>query len=128
MFTFEKMDDIRGKIDFYKLKVDGSILLDNFVEKITTNPRYKKEYLNILSWMEHYSNNKLVGREKFRTLDNKKEPYTLFEFKSDHLRVYGMGRTGGEVIIFGGYKNHQKKDVKWLRVVAKDIYKQQIQI
>jgi len=123
MFAFEKMDEIRGKIPFYKLKKQDSIQLDDFEKELDASPKYKKEYLKILSWMDLYSHGELVGKEKFRKLDHEKNPYALFEFKSKSLRVYGMGCPGGELIILGGYKNRQIKDIKRVRKIAQEVYK-----
>lgn len=126
MFAFEKMTEIRGKIPFYKLKKQDNIQLDDFETELVASPKYIKEYLKILSWMDLYSNGELVGKEKFRTLDHDKSPYTLFEFKSRNLRVYGMGCPGGEIIILGGYKNRQNRDLKRVRKIAEAVYKSDI--
>lgn len=38
-----------------------------------------------------------------------------YEFKDGDLRVYGISKFGGKVIIMGGYKNRQKKDYRTFR-------------
>ena len=42
MFGVVKIEEIRGKIEFYKLVVDGEVLLDNFESKIRNKPQYLK--------------------------------------------------------------------------------------
>ena len=128
MFVFVKMDEIKGRIPFYKLKKHNNIQLDDFEFELNKNPSYSKEYPRILSWMNLYSNGELVGKGKFRMLDNRMEPYPLFEFKSRNLRVYGMGCSGGELIILGGIKNRQNRDIKSVRKTADEVYKSKIKI
>jgi hypothetical protein len=126
MFVLEKMDEIKGRIPFYKLKKHNYNQLDDFETEIDNHTGYLKEYRKILSWMDMYSNGELVGKAKFRRLDSAKEPYSLFEFKSKNLRVYGMGCPLGELIILAGYKNRQNRDIKRVREIAKEVYQGKI--
>jgi len=126
MFAFIKMDEIKGRISFYKLKSQNNIQLDDFETDLFKNPTYKKEYRKIISWMDLYSNGELVGMAKFHKLDNEKEPYPLFKFKSKHLRIYGMACPFGELIILAGFKNRQNRDIKRVRKIAKEVYQEKI--
>lgn len=126
MFVFEKMDEIKGRIPFYKLKKHNYNQLDHFETALVNNPGYMKEYRKILSWMDLYSNGEIVGKTKFRKLDCGKGPYPLFEFKSKNLRVYGMGGPFGELILLAGYKNRQNRDIERVRKIAKAVYQEKI--
>ena len=60
--------------------------------------------------MQAVSNLKSLPYTKFHFYDDKKGDYREFEFKSKHLRVYGITQTGGKIIITGGAKVDQTKD------------------
>ena len=51
-----------------------------------------------------------VPYEKFHFYDDGKDGIREFEFKSKHLRVYGITQHDGKLIILGGTKVKQKDD------------------
>ncbi len=43
-----------------------------------------------------------------------------YEFKSKHLRIYVMKVKHGKLVVLGGTKNAQKKEIKRFRSIKKD--------
>ena len=111
IFALEKIDAIKGKQEFLKLKVDNKCLFDEFENSLES--RYKSELIGIYSCMQEVANLKSVPETKFHFYDNnkkRKDGIREFEFKSKHLRVYGITQPNGKIIITGGTKAKQKDD------------------
>ena len=66
--------------------------------------------VGIYAVMNEVANLRAVPSTKFHFYDKTKGGYREFEFKSKHLRVYGIGQPGGKIIITGGTKANQKQD------------------
>ena len=101
-----------------KLYIDELCMFDEFEEEIEKKGQYEEELYAIYSLMEDVADNKLLPKEKLRDITiNKKEKFKEYEFKSKHLRVYAIKAPDGKVVIMGGYKNRQKKDIKKFRSI-----------
>lgn len=97
-------------------------MFDEFEKEIEHRGQYEEELYAIYSLMEDVADNKLLPKEKFRDITiKKKDKIKEYEFKSKHLRVYAIKAPDGKVLVMGGYKNHQKKDIKKFRSI-KDKY------
>ncbi len=112
-FALEKIDAVRGQQQFDKLIVDGKCPFDEFVEGL--EEQYKGEMAGIYNHMQDVANLKKLPPKKFHFYDNdkkkkRKDGVREFEFKSKHLRVYGITKPGGKIIITGGTKAKQKAD------------------
>ena len=93
-------------------------MFDKFEEEIENRGQYEDELYAIYSLMEDVADNKLLPKEKFRDITiNKNDKIKEYEFKSKHLRVYAIKARDGKVVVMGGYKNHQKKDIKRFRFI-----------
>lgn len=127
-FRLRKIEEIEGKQDIFKMEIDDICLFDKFEQEIERIGQYEQELCSIFSLIEDVSNNKLLPKKKFRDLTNtKKDNIKEFEFKSKHLRVYAIKTKEGKVIIFGGYKNNQGRDIKKLRKI-KSRYKKALEL
>lgn len=114
-FALIEIEGIEGKQKFYKLEKDGICEFDVFYDKIKAQKRYYPELLTIIDKMDYVSNLGRLPKTKFRPLTPKKEQVKEYEFKTKHLRVYAIHEEKtGKVIISGGYKKDQKKDIKHL--------------
>jgi len=112
-FALRKIDAIRGKQEFDKLIVDEKCPFDAFEEDL--EEQYKAEMAGIYHYMEDVANLKAVPDDKFHFYDNdkkkkRKDGVREFEFKSKHLRVYGITKSNGKIIITGGTKAKQKAE------------------
>lgn len=117
-FVLEEIKAVKGKQAFHKLVIDGICPFDKFETEIET--RYKPELTGIYAVMNQVANLKSVPYKKFHFYDNAKGNYREFEFKSKHLRVYGITQTDGKIIITGGTKANQKKDETLFRKLKTD--------
>ena len=117
-YSLNEIEGIEGKQSIYKLHIDELCMFDEFEEEIEKKGQYEEELYAIYSLMEDVADNKLLPKEKFRDITiNKKEKFKEYEFKSKHLRVYAIKAPDGKVVIMGGYKNRQKKDIKKFRSI-----------
>lgn len=116
-FTLKQIEAIRGKQEFYQLVIDGKGQLDIFESILEA--KYKSEFKSLLVYMEFIANNCTLPNTKFREITPTKEKVKEYEFKSKHLRIYAIQKMNGKIIILGGYKNAQKKDIKRFRALKK---------
>ena len=120
-FAKERINAINGKLPFYQLVVDGEKALDKFENKLEKS--YGSELRTLITYMEYFATNygsKSLPPKKFKYLDGKKQSDLVkeFEFKSKHLRIYGIIKDGA-IIMLGGYKNSQPEDIIKFRSLKK---------
>jgi len=113
IFALEIIEAIKGKQEFVKLIVDGKCPFDEFENSLEN--LYKSELVGIYHYMQDVADLKSVPTNKFHFYDlNKKQKnkdgVREFEFKSKHLRVYGITKPNGKIIITGGKKVNQDDD------------------
>ena len=125
-FALEKLDAIRGKQEFNKLIVDGECPIDEFEKSLEV--QYKAEMAGIYHYMQDVADLKSVAKDKFHYYDKDKKKKNKngvreFEFKSKHLRVYGITKPNGKIIITGGTKNTQKDNQNEFRKLKKQYLK-----
>ena len=66
------------------------------------------------------ANLKMLPKEKMRDLTPKNEFVKEYEIKTKHLRIYFIHqKQKGKIIILGGFKNMQPKDIERFRVIKK---------
>lgn len=113
IFALRKIEAIKGKQEFDKLVVDGKCPFDEFEKSLEA--QYKAELAGIYNYMQNVADLKAVPEDKYHFYDNNKKQrgkdgVREFEFKSKHLRVYGITKPNGKIIITGGTKAKQKVD------------------
>ena len=118
IFALEKIEAIKGKQEFVKLKVGDKCPFDEFENSL--EKQYLPELLGIYHNMQDVADLKSLPETKFHFYDlNKKQKnkdgVREFEFKSKHLRVYGITKPNGKIIITGGTKANQKDDQNTFR-------------
>jgi hypothetical protein len=125
-FTLKEIDCIDGKQSIYKLVINNKCQFDEFEKEILNRGQYKNELSSIYSLIEDVANNKLLPKTRFRDITlSKKEMIKEYEFKSRNLRVYAIKSPGGKIILLGGYKSNQKKDIKKFRNIKAEYIKNQ---
>ena len=111
-FALRKIEAIKGKQEFDKLIVDDMCPFDLFESGL--EGQYRSELEGIYHIMQDVADLKLVPDTKFHFYDvgkNKnKDGVREFEFKSKHLRVYGITKPNGKIVITGGTKAKQKQE------------------
>ncbi|MFC2131044.1 hypothetical protein ACFLSQ_06380 [Bacteroidota bacterium] len=121
IFALEKIEAVKGNQDFYKLFIDGNCEFDDFEEEAKVN--YRSEINSVYTYMELVAKLITVSPRKFKDITPKKENVKEYEFKTKHLRIYAIKEPGGKLVICGGYKNTQPRDIRHFREVKKQYLK-----
>lgn len=117
-FEIKNIDAIKGTQKFYKLIKDGTCPIDEFENNL--EEAYISELRTIYAYMDQVANLKSLPWKKFHFYDKGKGVFREFEFKSKHLRVYGIVINEGKLIILGGRKVDQKADTTLFRRLKKE--------
>lgn len=117
-FEIRKIDAVIGKQKFFKLIKDNICQIDDFENDL--EEVYKPELRTIYAYMDQVANLKSLPKTKFHFYNNEKGGFREFEFKSKHLRVYGIVINEGKLIILGGTKANQKNDTNIFRKIKKE--------
>lgn len=108
IFVLKKIEEIVGKVEFYKLEKNGFCFFNEFCEEITKDGNHESELIKIQIIMDSIANNKLLPQNKYKKLDDSGN----WEIKTRNLRVYLFHeKKTGKIIVLGGKKNSQKKDI-----------------
>ncbi len=123
-FALIKIEQVKGKINFYKLEIDGTCEFDEFCQELD-RAETKKVLISIYATMESVANLSRLPGTKFKDLRGRKETDKVkdFEIKKDAYRVYLFKDDVGNIIVFGGSKNTQKKDIARLRRLKEEFLK-----
>ena len=122
-FALEKIRAVQGNQTFEKLLVDGVAPFDAFEEDLESKDRRSLE--KIYFYMNEVANNRPLPATKFKDVTPRRERVKEYEFKDGDLRVYGISKFGGKIIIIGGYKNQQEKDFRAFRSLKEQYLRQE---
>lgn len=118
IFALNKIEQVKGRINFFKLLIDNKCEFDEFCELLEKR-RDESKLRSIFGIMESVSSLNRLPETKFRELkgrptgDNVKE----YEIKKKPYRVYLFKDDDGNIVVFGSSKTRQKKDIKRLREI-----------
>ena len=122
-FALEFIDEIVGRLKFFKLLVNNRCEYDDFESQIKTEGSYSSELVTIQTRLHEIADGKLLPKEKFRNITPKKELVKEYEIKTRHLRVYLFHEEKtGRVIVCGGKKITQQKDINRFRRIKKEYF------
>ena len=94
---------------------------DEFEKQINDEISYSSELVIIQTRLQEIADGKLLPKEKFRNITPKKELVKEYEIKTRHLRVYLFHEEKtGRVIVYGGKKVTQQKDMNHFRRIKKE--------
>lgn len=117
-FALENIVAVQGCQKFYKLKVDAKCPIEEFVDGLES--QYETEMDTIYAYMNMVANLQTLPYNKYHPLNKHKiDKYREYEFKTKHLRVYVITQPGGKIVVMGGYKNTQEKDLTSFRALKK---------
>ena len=119
-FTLYPIDEINGKIRLFKLIINGLSPYDGFEEQIRHDGNLVKELNTIQTRLQQITNGLLLPETKFKKLKGCKDEHTEYKIKTHNLRVYLFKEAKtGNIIVFGGRKNTQSKDIHHFRKLKK---------
>ena len=122
MYTFalQKLNEVEGKLSFYKLIVNGSCDFDSFCAQCEQDGNLASELRTIQSRMQQLADLKTLPQEKHKDITLKNEAIKEYEIKTKHLRGYMFHeKNTGRVIVSGGKKGTQQSDIKHFRNIKK---------
>lgn len=112
--------------NFYSLNINGRDKYDEFKTFCEKN-NFLDELIKIQTLIitiakgEEYK----LPQTKLRQLKRgKKDKIPDFELKTKHLRLYFIKESNDRIVILGGKKTNQKKDINKLRGITKNYYNQ----
>lgn len=111
------MPEVKGIISFKKLVIDGFCPYEEFWMQVEKEGNLRKQLVGIVHNMNEVANRKSLPKEKFRDITPDKESVNEYEFKKGDLRVYAIKDVAGHIVILGGKKNSQKRDIKSFRSI-----------
>jgi putative component of toxin-antitoxin plasmid stabilization module len=118
-FALKRLEAVNCNQIVDKLIINDRCQFDDFEAEARRNNIYENEIGMIYSYLEYISNGSTLPNKHFRDITPVKQKVKEYEFKTKNLRVYAIKQTNGKIIIFGGYKNSQKKDIKQFRAIKK---------
>jgi len=122
-FALKYIDEIAGRLRIFKLLVNNHCEYDEFERQIESEGSYASELVTIQTRLQEIADGKLLPKEKFRNITSKKELVKEYEVKTRHLRVYLFHEEKtGKVIVCGGKKITQKKDINHFRRIKKEYF------
>lgn len=127
MYTFalNRINEVEGKLKFYKLLVNRNCEFDLFWRQCEADGNLKSELLQIQSRMQQLANLKTMPADKHKDITPKNDLVKEYEIKTKHLRVYMFhDKENGRVIVLGGKKTTQPKDIAHFRNVKKEYFNQ----
>lgn len=113
-FALEEILEIKGKIKFYYLIIDGVNGYKEFENSIESEGNYGSELNSIQAIMEQIANLQTLPPSKFKDITPKKENVKEYEIKTRHLRIYLFHDKGkGRIIVYGTKKRpkSQNRDI-----------------
>lgn len=125
-FTLKSIEGVDGTQIFAKLLINNECQFDDFESKIrSSNSMYLNELSSIYLYMQRVANLQ-DGAGHFKDITPDKEIVKEYEFKTKHLRVYTVKMKNGKLLVLGGYKNNQKKDLRSFRSIKKQLIENKI--
>jgi len=122
-FTFERIKALGpGQYKILQLEIDGIKQLDKFAKDLK-GTSYEEEYLQLLTWLEYYTQSGDIGYNKIKELKkSNNDPIKEYEFRTTNLRFYAVKGETGKIIVLCGYKKDQTKDINSFRALKKQIF------
>ena len=123
-FRVEKIEEIDGKIEFFKLVKNNKCEFEEFIEKYSRDGNLKSELIKMQSTLQNISEGKKdrIPESKFKVLKGRRKNDLVkdYEVKTKNLRLYFFTDESGRIIVLGGKKGTQKRDIKKLRSIKKE--------
>jgi len=117
-FALIKIEAVKGRQKFYKLVKDGICEFDEFEAEARRN--FNSEMNTIYRRFNSISLGRRLPLTQNRILDGGIKNVTECEVKSKHLRIYYfIDKFNGNIVILGGYKKNQKRDIKHFENIVK---------
>jgi|TARA_B110000908_G_C10048446_1_gene355066 hypothetical protein len=121
-----ELDENETICDFYSLTINGRNKFDEFKSFCDKNS-FSDEFIKIQTLILTIAkgNERMLPNTKLKQLKRgKKDKIPDFEIKTKHLRLYFVKESNNRIVIMGGKKTNQTKDIIKLRGITKNYYNQ----
>ncbi len=118
-FTLRLLEQVKGKIKFSVLEIDGVCEFEIFCTHLEEEGTWKKQISTIFSRLDQVANLQLLPQNKFKNVTPHSEKITEYEVKTPDLRVYLIKVDEGHIVVMAGKKNTQPSDFKRFRSIKK---------
>jgi putative component of toxin-antitoxin plasmid stabilization module len=119
-FKLKKYKPVKGgRENFYLLFKDEVCEYETFCEQIEADGNLKSELLTAIALMNMVARGVSLSKTKFREVKGSKDKVKEYEIKTRNLRVYLFKDDKGKVIVAGGNKSSQKKDIRKFQSLKK---------
>lgn len=127
-FTLEELTHYHCKAKVFALGINGTVPFKDFVYAIKEDHQLAAELGDLIPAIKYFADGKtpFLPNYRFKKLKLGKLPYSGYEAKSKHLRVYLFTDESGVVNILGGYKVDQPKDIEKVKAILKEYHAQKI--
>lgn len=121
-FTVQPIIEFKTRQKVNKLIRNGKCLIDDFLVNIKKDNNLSPELDVIIANLEDIADGKSLPKTRYRRLNlSSKLKFTPYEVKSSNLRIYLIHeKETGQILIIGGKKSTQEKDLKKLEKLIKD--------
>lgn len=120
IFALKIIDTIRAKQKIEKLVIDDKCQLDEFEDEVSQDKRNNSELGTLYRYIEYELNGNVLPEK------HKKELYgfklKVSEYRTKHLRLYAIKKQNGQIVILGGYKGSQTKDLRKVKSITNQLF------
>ncbi len=123
-FGVRQLEIYKTSVRVFKLIREQHCFYDDFVEEIALDKNLERELYDLDAIIEDAANGKLLPAGRYRKLRlSAKIKYSAYEAKSKHLRLYLIHEyETGKILILGGKKTTQDKDLDRLERLLKEYH------
>lgn len=115
--------DSSTKIKVYELEKNDESLFKEFIKNIEKEANLFKDLARTIRIIEETANLKRYPKTKFRLLKGHRLNVKVYEAKAGSIRVYlFQEKPLGRIIVTGGKKSNQSRDLKAVYKLIKDYY------
>lgn len=129
MFALERINQVSIKKSVFQIVTNNKCPFKDFFEECKQNKQLENQLGQIQSILMSIGKDEenKIPPKKFKCLrKNGKDPHKDYEIKTKDLRVYlFIDSKYGKIVVLGGQKKTQKKDISRLRKIKKGYFDQQ---
>lgn len=109
------------KITVCELCENGESMFQKFIDEVNFSGSYSNELAGAIKCLEHAADLIRLPKNKFRQIEGVSVKCKVYEAKYGSIRIYHFEeKYTGRIIVIGGYKVNQNKDIKKVERIIKE--------
>ena len=121
MFVIKLLDEVTGRFPFYKLIKNGKCQFDEFIDQLEKFGNMDTDIEAIFNIINRKANGHDVPPTMFKQLHGN-ENVKDFEVRKGAIRIYVAKYLNGYLIILGGLKPDQDRDIDKMRTIKTNFF------